>query len=70
MEPAKAVLLTRIFPTAEQICDHDCHDVVQVTNVVDGTTWYLCLLSFERFLGQGLTAIDEYSRRGVWQGDA
>ncbi|WP_067932855.1 hypothetical protein [Alicyclobacillus kakegawensis] len=69
MDRAKAVLFTRIFPTTERICDHGCQDLVQVTNVVDGTSWCLCVLSFERFLGQGMAAIDEYSRLESWSGD-
>ncbi len=62
MDMEKAVLLTTIMPATDRICDHGCRDVVEVTNVCDGTTWRCCLLSFERFLERSLATIDDYSR--------
>jgi hypothetical protein len=62
----KAVLLTEITEVTEPICDHGCTGLVRVTNVIDGTTWQVCVLSFERYIGQALAALDEHAR-GHWR---
>ncbi len=58
----RAILVTRVYDVDAKICDHGCSQMVIMTNILDGSTWKMCSLSYERSIAQGLTEIDESSR--------
>ncbi|GMA48854.1 hypothetical protein GCM10025857_02110 [Alicyclobacillus contaminans] len=58
MKEANAVIYTEILEERAPTCDHGCRTTVRLTNVVTGATWQMCHLSFERFIGNALQALE------------
>ncbi|MCL6455165.1 MAG: hypothetical protein K6T78_16310 [Alicyclobacillus sp.] len=64
MTGLRAVIVTTVVDVDHPPCDHGCHTVVRLTNILDDTTWEMCLLSFENMVGRALYLIDHHARGG------
>ncbi|MCL6444159.1 MAG: hypothetical protein K6T83_12000 [Alicyclobacillus sp.] len=54
----RAIIVTQIKDVEDAGCDHGCRQVVLLTNVLDDSSWELCILSFENHISKALQIIE------------
>lgn len=68
MAERRSVIVTKTFPVEDAACDHGCKQVIRMTNMIDDTSWEMCILSFENLAGRMLDLIDRQAR-GIYVND-
>lgn len=58
----RAVVVTDVVDVEDAHCSHNCTQIVRLTNVLNDTSWEMCIISFENLVGRALQQVECHAK--------